>query len=122
MKITEIAFTIYGVSNLAKGRDFYEKVLGLTPSNVWEDNGMGMIEYDIASGTLAIGCGVPEYQPGSQGGNVALEVEDFDQAVETLKKANCPFVLEPMETSVCFMATFKDPDGNQLMIHKRKSK
>jgi predicted enzyme related to lactoylglutathione lyase len=27
-----------------------------------------------------------------------------------------------METPVCWMAQFRDPDGNKLVIHKRKEK
>ncbi len=32
------------------------------------------------------------------------------------------FDMEKLETPVCWMAQFRDPDGNKLLIHKRKKK
>src|SRR6266403_645833 len=32
------------------------------------------------------------------------------------------FDIEKTETPVCWMAQFRDPDGNKLVIHKRKQK
>jgi hypothetical protein len=37
MKVTEIAFTGYPVTNLKRARQFYEGVLGLKPSHVFGD-------------------------------------------------------------------------------------
>jgi predicted enzyme related to lactoylglutathione lyase len=59
------------------------------------------------------------FKPGAAGA-VAFEVDDFDQAVASLKTHGVRFVLEPYETPVCRMAVFADPDGNLLMAHKRK--
>ena len=120
MKINEIAFTILPVSSLAKGRRFYEDVLGLKATSVFEKGDMGFVEYDIAAGTLAIGCGAPLFKPSKEGGAIALEVEDFDAAISSLKKSDCPFAMEAQETPACRMAVITDPDGNFLMIHKRK--
>lgn len=125
MKPKEIAFAIYAVRDIQKSRAFYEQVLGLTPGSVWinEETGMGMIEYELGadkSHTLAIGSGVEHFTPGKSGGVVALEVADFDEAVSMLKKANVQFQMDPMDTPVCKMVAFLDPDGNQLMIHMRK--
>jgi predicted enzyme related to lactoylglutathione lyase len=122
MKVTEIAFTVLPVTSLQKARQFYEGVVGLTPTHVFTKGDMGMVEYDIGPGTLAIGCGAPLFKPSKDGGAVALEVDDFDVAVAGLKDAKCPFALEPHETPVCRMAVVTDPDGNFLMIHKRKKK
>ena len=122
MKITEIAFTVLPVSSLKKAREFYEGVMGLKASHVFEQGDLGMVEYDIGAGTLAIGCGAPLFKPSKDGGAVALEVEDFDAAVTSLKKNGCAFALEAHETPVCRKAVVTDADGNFLMIHKRKSK
>ncbi len=121
MKITELAFTVLPVTNLAKARTFYEGVLGLKPANIFEKDGMGMIEYSIGTGTLSIGSGAPIFKPAKDGGAVALEVEDFQEAVDSVRKHGAPFILEPYETPVCHMAVFADPDGNFLMFHKRKT-
>jgi|SRR5882724_2108491 len=122
MKIIEIAFTVLPVSSLSKGRRFYEDVLGLKATSVFEKGDMGFVEYDIATGTLAIGCGAPLFKPAKDGGAIALEVEDFDAAISSLKKSDCSFAMEAQETPVCRMAVVTDPDGNFLMIHKRKSR
>jgi len=120
MKINEIAFTVLPVLDLRKSRPFYEQVLGLKPTMVYEKDGMGLIEYDIGAGTLAIGCGAPILKPSKDGGAVALEVENFDAAIATLKEHGVPFKVENRETPVCHMAIVTDPDGNHLIIHKRK--
>lgn len=120
MKITEIAFTVLPVTNLGWSRKFYEETLGLRATQVFEKEGMGMVEYEIAAGTLAIGCGAPLFKPAVDGGAVALEVENFAEAVRELKEAGVKFASEPFETPVCHMATITDPDGNYLMIHQRK--
>lgn len=116
----DIAFTVLPVSNLAKGRQFYEEVLGLKATSVFDKGDMGFIEYDIGQGTLAIGCGAPLFKPSKDGGAIALEVADFDAAISSLKQKDCAFAMDAQETPVCRMAVVKDPDGNFLMIHKRK--
>lgn len=118
----EIAFTVLPVTDLPRSRAFYENVLGLKPTSVFEKGNMGFIEYDIGGGTLAIGCGAPLFKPAKDGGAVALEVRDFGAAIEALRRSGCTFAQEPGETPVCRMATITDPDGNYLMIHQRKSR
>lgn len=120
MKIAEIGFTVYPVTSLAKARPFYEGTLGLTPTLVYENEKMGWVEYEIAGGTLAIGAGASRFGPSPGGGCVALEVEDFEESVAQLREKGVKFNLEPMETSVCHLAGFPDPDGNSLILHHRK--
>ena len=120
MKILEIAFTVLPVTSLSKARHFYEKVIGLNATQVFEKGDMGFVEYDIGHGTLAIGCGAPLFKPSKDGGAIALEVDDFPSAIASLRSSGCPFAMEPSETPVCHMAVIADPDGNFLMIHKRK--
>ena len=120
MKVTEIAFSCYPVTDLALARGFYEGVLGLT---VTMDTGVSesghWVEYDIGAGTLAIGS-APGWKPSPDGCSVGLEVEDFDSAVAELQAAQVPFKMGPFETPVCHMAMILDPDGNVIIIHKRK--
>jgi predicted enzyme related to lactoylglutathione lyase len=47
-------------------------------------------------------------------------VDDFDGYVKRLRDAGVKFVFEPMESPVCWMATVADPDGNRVVIHRRK--
>jgi predicted enzyme related to lactoylglutathione lyase len=123
MKITEIAFSCYPVTDMARARKFYEDVLGLKATSLFgEPGGMQWTEYDIASGTLALGAGAPDWQPRGDGCSVGLEVEDFDPAIAHLKAHGVKFKMEPFPTPVCQMAMISDPDGNTICIHKRHAK
>lgn len=122
MKFTEFSFVSYPIVDVVKARAFYEGVLGLKPSSVWEGEGSAFIEYAIGSDTLAIGKGAPNFAPGKTGATAALEVEDFDAAVAELKEKKVKFLMEPYDGPVCNMILLEDPDGNQIMIHRRKSK
>jgi predicted enzyme related to lactoylglutathione lyase len=81
----------------------------------------GFVEYEVGSGTLALGCGSDQFKPGF-GLNVtaSLEVEDFDAALAHLKAAGVKFKLDRSDTPVCHLATIMDPDDNPIMIHQRK--
>ena len=120
MKATGIAFVVYGVTHLNRAREFYEKTLSLQPTHTWINGEEGMVEYDIGAGTLAIGAGPSSIAPSAGGGCAALEVEDFAAAIEHLRSRGCTFRMEPADTPVCQLAVIADPDGNSLMIHKRK--
>ena len=122
MKPIEVAFSCYAVSDLKRSRDFYENVLNLKPSSAFEKGNIGFIEYELGPHTLAIGAGAEYFKPGPTGATVALEVEDFDAAVSNLKKEKVRFVLETYDGPACRMAIITDPDGNQIVIHKRKAK
>ena len=120
LRVTEIAFSCYPVTDMARARKFYEDVLCLKPTmTVGEAGGMQWTEYDIASGTLALGAGVPDWHPRADGCSVGLEVEDFDAAIAHLRAANVRFKMEPFPTPVCRMAFIFDPDGSTLCIHQR---
>ncbi len=120
MKVMEIAFTGYPVTDLKRARQFYEGTLGLKPTKLFGDDNTAWIEYDIGPHTLSIGNGAPDWKPSPGGGSVGLEVDDFDAAVNQLKQSGAPFRLEPIQTPVCQMAVVSDPDGNSITIHKRK--
>lgn len=121
-KITEIAFSCYPVTDMARAREFYEGVLGLKATmTTGEPGGMQWTEYDIANGTLSIGAGATGWRPTTEGCSVGLEVDDFDGAIAELKSHGVRFHMEPFETPVCRMAFIQDPDGNAICIHKRKA-
>jgi catechol 2,3-dioxygenase-like lactoylglutathione lyase family enzyme len=50
--ITSIAFTVYPVTDMARSRNFYEKVLGLSTSETF---GNEWAEYDVGGSTLSRG-------------------------------------------------------------------
>ncbi len=113
-----IGFVVYAVTDMPQARAFYEGVLGLTP-NAPVSEGHPWVEYDIGSSTLAIGSS-PEWKPSADGATAALEAKDFDAVIAALKGHNVPFMLEPQDFPTCHMAVIQDPDGNKLLIHKRK--
>jgi predicted enzyme related to lactoylglutathione lyase len=121
MKVIEIAFASYPVTDLKRARQFYEGVLGLKQARFFGKENTGFVEYDIGPGTLEIGNVVPDWKPSPGGGSIGLEVDDFDAAINRLRTSGCAFRLEPMDTPVCHMAVVSDPDGNSVTIHRRKA-
>lgn len=121
MKILELAYSAYPVTDMARARAFYEGILGLTPSMVGGGEADCWVEYEIQGQALAIANVSPDWTPSPQGGCVALEVDDFEAAVAEMKEKNVPITFGPIESPVCFMAGIADPDGSQIILHKRKS-
>ncbi len=123
LKVTEITFTCYPVTDMKRARGFYEGVLGLKPTMVvGEPSGMQWTEYDIGPGTLALGAGAPDWKPTPTGCSAGLEMEDFDAAITELRAKGVKFKMEPFPTPVCQMAFIFDPEGNLICIHKRHAK
>jgi predicted enzyme related to lactoylglutathione lyase len=58
-----------------------------------------------------------EFNPNHNG--IALQVEDVEAARALLESRGVEFVADTMDSGVCHMAFFKDPDGNTLLLHKR---
>ena len=123
MKITDIAFTGYSVTQMERSRQFYEGVLGLQKSREFgqHEGNAQWVEYDIGAGCLALIAGGGDFWPPHPAGTaVALEVDDFDGYVKRLREHETKFVLEPYESPICWMAVVEDPDKNWLTIHHRK--
>src|SRR3954469_16830742 len=118
MKINSIAFIGIPVSDVRRALKFYEEVLELAVSE--EMMGGEWIEYAVGDNTLAIANVGEEWKPSNQGTGAALEVENFDEAINQLRNQHVPFAAEPFETPCCHMAVVQDPDGNKLIIHKLK--
>jgi predicted enzyme related to lactoylglutathione lyase len=118
--ITEIAFTGTPVTDIKRAREFYEGVMGLKPT--MESAGGLWVEYDVGPGTFAIGCYGDAWKPSPDGTCIAFEVDDLDAEISRLKSRGVTFAVEAMESPVCRFAIACDPDGNKIMIHKRKAK
>jgi predicted enzyme related to lactoylglutathione lyase len=59
-----------------------------------------------------------EFAP-QKNGHLALHVDDVDSARAELEGKGIQFFGETLDTGVCRMAFFTDPDGNDLMLHGR---
>jgi predicted enzyme related to lactoylglutathione lyase len=124
MTITEISFVAYSITDVARARAFYEGILGLKPAVTHvKDNQNAFIEYWIGKGNehcLVIGAGAPMFKAGKSGATAALEVDDFDAALKHLEEHKVKTLMPRYDGPMCSMILVEDPDGNQLMIHRRK--
>jgi catechol 2,3-dioxygenase-like lactoylglutathione lyase family enzyme len=98
-----------------RARSFYVDTLGLRPDEnspsefwvgetcfaIWEPERFGM-----------------EFQP-QMTGIALLHVDDVAAARADLEARGVEFDGEIVDTGVCHMATFVDPDGNPLVLHNR---
>jgi predicted enzyme related to lactoylglutathione lyase len=121
IKVIELAFCCYAVTDMARARIFYEGVLGLNPTTVSDTPNGKWVEYEFGPYALAIGS-APDWKPSPDGCSAALEVEDFDAAIAHLKAKKVNFRMEPFPTPICRMAMIYDPDGNTICVHKRNPK
>ena len=113
VEIERIDFASVAVHDLERSRKCYTETLGL------ELNGRSG-EFETANLTL---CpwqpeaeGVP-FSPNEAG--IALRVADVAAARAALEAQGVEFTGETIDTGVCHMAFFRDPDGNVLILHRR---
>ena len=116
--ITEVAFVAIAVTDPERARKFYQETLELKPG-LTAMNG-GWVEYELGATTIGVGCH-PDWKPSRDGTTVAFEVDDIDATIAKLKERGVTFEMEKIETPVCWMEQFRDPDGNKLLVHKRKT-
>src|SRR5438046_5758946 len=116
--IKEVAFVAIAVSDKERARKFYQETLELKPARTQMEG--GWVEYDLGPTTIGVGCH-PAWQPSRDGTTVAFEVDDIDATVKKLESRGVTFDMPKTETPVCWMAQFRDPDGNKLVVHKRKN-
>lgn len=118
IRYKEIAFTAYAVSKIGRARKFYEGVLGLKVSRKF---GRNFVEYDIGPSTLVVASAPGMWDPSQKGTCAALEVVDFDAALAQLRKKKIKPAIGPTESPLCWMVGVRDPDGNMITLHKRKT-
>jgi catechol 2,3-dioxygenase-like lactoylglutathione lyase family enzyme len=112
--IERVDFVSVPTRDLAGARHFYGEVLGL-PGNPNNPD-----EFEAANVTLTL------WQPETQGvtfsantAGIALRVPDVEAAREQLIEGGVEFLGETVDTGVCLMGFFYDPDGNVLILHRR---
>ena len=98
-----------------RARRFYVETLGLRP----DDNA----RYEFWVGDTCFAIWEPEragmdFQP-LKNGVALLRVEDVAAARAELEARGVEFFGETLDTGVCHMAFFRDPDGNELVLHNR---
>jgi predicted enzyme related to lactoylglutathione lyase len=118
MNVTGVDFITVPTADFEKADQFYGDVLGLERSKRW--GSMPAREYETGSLTIAVmqsdAFGI-EFQPHSH--PIALHVDDVHAARTELEEKGVVFAGDTMDSGVCHMAHFADPDGNRLMFHHR---
>ena len=120
--ITGVDFVSVPTKDLTAAMDFYENVLGLQRSKMWQRSGEEPLGAEFETGTVTIALIVPErlgieFQPNKV--PIALRVDDVEAARAELKSKGVSFKGDTIDSGVCHQALFEDPDGNSLDLHHR---
>jgi catechol 2,3-dioxygenase-like lactoylglutathione lyase family enzyme len=116
MQVERVDFVSFFTQDLARAKRFYTEVLGLETESEGEHDmelRCGQVTLDIFDPTS---IGQP-FAPSPAG--LSLRVPDVAGARKELEAKGVEFDGETLDTGVCHMASFKDPDGNALMLHRR---
>jgi catechol 2,3-dioxygenase-like lactoylglutathione lyase family enzyme len=116
--ITGVDFVFLPTRSFDAAAAFYGDVLGLECSARYDKIPGG--EFETGNLTLqlieaeAIGL---EFNPARN--PIALHVDDVEATRAELESRGLSFNGETMDSGVCHMAFFEDPDGNALVLHHR---
>ncbi|MBS1869425.1 MAG: VOC family protein [Actinobacteria bacterium] len=116
--VTGVDFVFVPTQDFERAAAFYGDTLGLACSARYGRVPGG--EFETGSLTLqiiesaAIGR---EFAP--LGGAIALHVDDVAAARAELEGRGVTFSADTLDSGVCHMAFFSDPDGNALILHHR---
>jgi catechol 2,3-dioxygenase-like lactoylglutathione lyase family enzyme len=116
MEVERVDFVSFFTQDIARAMQFYTEVLGFAI----ESEGESDLELTCGQVTLDIfdpsSVGQP-FAPSPAG--IALRVPDVEAARAELEAKGVEFDGETIETGVCHMTYFKDPDGNSILLHRR---
>ena len=116
--ITGVDFATVFVTDYPAAVEFYGQTLGLEhsvdygkiPAGEFETGNLTLQVMDAAS----VGR---EFR--ASGHPIAFHVEDVEATRAELESKGIKFLADTMDSGVCHMAHFTDPDGNALMLHSR---
>jgi catechol 2,3-dioxygenase-like lactoylglutathione lyase family enzyme len=116
MRVERVDFVSFLTEDIPRAKQFYAEVLGLEVETEAEND----MEFRVGQVTLDIfnpaSIGQP-FAPSPAG--LALRVSDVAATRAELEGKGVEFDGETVDTGVCNMAFFNDPDGNALMLHRR---
>ena len=115
MQVTKLDFVSVPSQNAERSREFYAQTLGLRRDD--------KAESEFWAGDTCLVIWEPErlgfpFAP-QKNGHLALHVEDVAATRAELEAKGVAFLGETLDTGVCHMALFTDPDGNDLLLHHR---
>jgi predicted enzyme related to lactoylglutathione lyase len=118
INVTGVDFITVPTRDFERAGEFYGTVLGLRCSARWGSRPAA--EFETGTLTIAVmqsdAFGL-EFQPHTH--PIALHVEDVEAARAELEAQGVGFSVDTIDSGVCHMAPFSDPDGNALMLHCR---
>jgi predicted enzyme related to lactoylglutathione lyase len=116
--ISGVDFAGVPTRDLERAVEFYGSTLGL-PRSVYMPE-RNYAEFETGNLTLSVfdaeGFGL---EHNANRNAMGLHVGDVAQARADLESRGVRFTGEILDTGVCHMAFFSDPDGNALMLHHR---
>jgi predicted enzyme related to lactoylglutathione lyase len=116
--VTGVDFVSLPTRDMEAAVDFYGSTLGLARSVYLEDRGYA--EFETGNLTLSVIDSEKMGLTHTVNRNaIALHVEDIVSARATLEERGVSFAADTLDTGVCHMAFFADPDGHALMLHRR---
>jgi predicted enzyme related to lactoylglutathione lyase len=120
--VTGVDFVSLPTSDFDAALEFYGNVLGLPRSSVWQRPGQEAVGAEFETGTVTVAVIPSErlgirFQPNKV--PLALHVEDVHASRAELESRGVTFLADTIDSGVCHMAHFEDPDGNSLMLHHR---
>jgi catechol 2,3-dioxygenase-like lactoylglutathione lyase family enzyme len=117
--VTGVDFVSVPTRDLERAVAFYGETLGLRRSVYRPDRHFA--EFETGTVTLNVvdphGMGIGAFHANAN--FLALHVEDVAAARAELEQRGVAFRGDIVDTGVCHMAFFADPDGNALMFHHR---
>ncbi len=116
--VTGVDFFALPTHDVKAAAEFYRETLGLRQSVYMPERNFA--EFETGNLTLSLidaermGLGHHPHRH-----EIALHVGDVEAARKTLTERGVSFRGDTLDTGVCHMAFFEDPDGNALMLHHR---
>jgi predicted enzyme related to lactoylglutathione lyase len=116
--VTGVDFVYIPTRDFHRAVEFYGEVLGL-PLSARYGRRPGA-EFEAGTLTLAV-IESEAFRLDFQANNhpIALHVDDVEAARAELESRGVEFGGDTIDSGVCHMAFFEDPDGNALMLHHR---
>jgi catechol 2,3-dioxygenase-like lactoylglutathione lyase family enzyme len=118
--VERVDFISVPVTDMERSKIFYGDTLGLDLVVHAEDQGFP--EYQLGQNVslyLLDMKNVGSEFTAPHTASIAFRVPDVEEARRELEAKGVTFDADTLDTSVCHMAFFRDPDGNALMLHRR---
>jgi len=119
VQVEHVDFWAVPVTDMERSKRFYGETLGLPQEQHAEDQGFP--EYKLGDNGFLYLLKLESIGGSFQGPHTAgfaLRVPDVAEAKAELEAKGVEFA-GMLDSGVCHMAFFADPDGNQIVLHRR---